>query len=447
MSAGAPSKREPCFLNAAEAAAAIKQGTLTSEALVRSCLARIAARDPSVKAWLHVDPDYALWQAREIDKRPPRHPLHGLPFGVKDIMDTADMPTTQNTPYYQGHRPTKDAACVAIVRALGAVILGKTDTVEYASNGRKAATRNPFNLAHTPGGSSSGSGASVGDFQVPLAFGTQTAGSHIRPASFNGIYGLKPSWGIVSREGVTQFSTTLDTVGWYGRSVDDLSLVASAFQLPGLDADDAVSASSLRIGYCETPFWERAEPASRMAMEAAAKRLALAGATVRPLKLPDPFAGLADAQATVMYGEGKAAFWPQYLIENGNIHPEFVLTATGQRGVTPERLRAAYTLADECRRQFDALFSDVDVVLAPAATGEAPEGLHTVGDWIFNGFWTLLHTPCLGIPATKGPKGLPVGIQLVGPRLSDARLLAIAAALAPIIDIEARDRLNVLQAA
>lgn len=441
------SKPEPCFLTASQAAAAIKSGTLTSEALVRSCLDRIAARDPDVKAWLHVDPDYAIRQAREIDKRPAVHPLHGLPFGVKDIMDTADMPTTQNTAFYQGHRPTLDAACVAIVRKLGSVILGKTDTVEYASNGRKAATRNPFNLAHTPGGSSSGSGAAVGDFQVPLAFGTQTAGSLIRPASFNGIYGLKPSWGLVSREGVTQFSTLLDTVGWYGRSVDDLALVASAFQLPGLDDVGAPSPSTLRVAYCETPYWERAEPASRIAMETAAKRLSEAGVKVQHLSLPEAFAGLADAQATVMYGEGRAAFLPQYLIEKDAMHPEFVLTATGKRGVTPERLRAAYDLADLCRRQFDALCSDFDVVLTPAAAGEAPEGLHTVGDWIFNGFWTLLHVPCLAVPATKGAKGLPVGIELVGPRLSDARLLAIAGTIAPFIDVEGEGRLKSLLAA
>jgi Asp-tRNA(Asn)/Glu-tRNA(Gln) amidotransferase A subunit family amidase len=182
-------------------------------------------------------------------------------------------------------------------------------------------------------------------------------------------------------------------------------------------------------------------------METAAKRLSEAGVKVQRLSLPEVFAGLADAQATVMYGEGRAAFLPQYLIEKDAMHPEFVLTATGRRGVTPERLRTAYDLADTCRRQFDALRSDFDVVLAPAAAGEAPEGLHTVGDWIFNGFWTLLHVPCVAVPATKGAKGLPVGIQLVGPRLSDARLLAIARTLAPLIDVEGEGRLKSLLAA
>src|SRR5258707_3361367 len=221
---------EPCFLTAAAAAKKISEGTLTSETLVRSCIARIEQRDPQIKAWLHVDKAKAIATEREIDKRPPKGLLHGIPFGIKDMIDTEDMPTTYNSPCYWQHRPAKDAVCVAVARHSGSVILGKTDTVEFAAAGRKAATRNPHNLAHTPGGSSSGSGAAVGDCQVPLAFGTQTGGSLIRPASFNGVYGLKPTWGVVSREGAKQYSNTLDTIGWYGRSVADLSLGAKAFQ-------------------------------------------------------------------------------------------------------------------------------------------------------------------------------------------------------------------------
>src|SRR5262245_17712609 len=205
------------------------------------------------------------------------------------------MQATQITPYYQGHRPALDPACVAIVRSLGSVILGKTDTVEYASNGRKAATRNPYNPAHTPGGSSSGSGAAVGDFHVPLAFGTQTAGSHIRPASFNGIYGLKPSWQLVSREGLRMASPTLDTVGWFGRSVDDLILVAGAFRLPVV-GDTTVPAKGLRVGLCRSPVWHRIEPAGRDALELAARRLREAGAIVEELDLPEPFSRLHEAR-------------------------------------------------------------------------------------------------------------------------------------------------------
>ncbi|WP_029003125.1 amidase [Azorhizobium doebereinerae] len=438
---------EPCFLTAAQAAAEIAAGRLTSEALVRSCLARIEARDPAVKAWLHVDPDLAIRQARELDKRPSMGPLHGLPFGVKDIMDTADMPTTYNSPAWQRHRPTRDAACVSIVRHAGAIILGKTDTVEFAFNSRKAASRNPYNLAHTPGGSSSGSGAAVGDYQVPFAFGTQTAGSHIRPASFNGIYAIKPSWGTVSREGVHMISPILDTVGWYGRSVDDLILGARAFQLPGIADLATRDPGGLRIGYCETPYWAKAETGARKAMAAAAERLRRAGAIVEEIVLPAHFADLAEAHTMIMFGEGRVALYDEYLRDSHGMHPELRLTVENGRGVTPRRLVEAYDLSDACRREFDAIASGFDAVLAPAATGEAPKGLHTVGDWIFNGLWTLLHTPCVAIPTVLGDLGLPVGIQLVGPRLSDTGLLAVAHALQPVLDDFADMRASVLSAA
>ena len=257
---------EPCFLTAADAAVQIRKKTLTSETLVRSCLERIAARDAAVRAWVHVDPAYAIAQARELDKRPVAGPLHGLPFGVKDMVDTADMPTTQNSPLYQGQRPTKDAGCVTVVRHSGALILGKTDTVEFAAGGRKALTRNAHNLAHTPGGSSSGSGAAVADSMVPLAFGTQTGGSLIRPAAFNGIYALKPTWGAVTREGAKLLSATCDTVGWYGRSVADLALVAEAFRLRDLSVQKNIAIKGLRVALCQTPYWSKAEPRSGCGM-------------------------------------------------------------------------------------------------------------------------------------------------------------------------------------
>jgi len=431
---------EPCFLTAAAAAGQIRAGTLTSEALVRSCLERIEERDPSVKAWLHVDRDRAIARARDLDKQPSAGPLHGLPIGVKDMIDTADMPTTHNSPIYQGHRPTKDAACVAVARHSGGVILGKTDTVEFASAGRRAATRHPRNFGHTPGGSSSGSGAAVGDFQVPLAFGTQTGGSLIRPASFNGIYGLKPTWGVVSREGAKQYSAMLDTIGWYGRSVADLSLVAEAFQLFGLGQRQAVDIKGLRVAYCETPYWSKAEPEGKSTLKLAAERLAGAGAAVVELTLPPPFDGLFEAQTTIMNGEGRPSFLPDYLGSKHILHTDFIEKVENKLAITGKRMAEAYDLAGACRRDFDAMFEDFDVVLAPAATGEAPEGLQNTGNQIFNALWTLLHVPCLGIPCTTGPKNLPVGIQIIGSRFSDARLLAIGECVAPAIDCEEKRR-------
>jgi len=430
---------QPFQMTAAEAARMIRDREISAEELVRSCLARIAARDADVRAWLYLDPDLAIRRAREADKHQaaglPLGPLHGIPFGVKDVIDTLDMPTTQNSPIYAETRPGKDAACVAVARHSGAIILGKTDTVEFASGGRKAVARNPFNPAHTPGGSSSGSGAAVGDFQVQMAFGTQTGGSHIRPASFNNLYALKPSWALVSREGARMSSATLDTIGWYGRSVADLELGAAAFRLPG--AAPAVALRGLRVGLCQSPVWERIEPAGIAALEAAAKRLQAAGAIVETLALPRAFDGMAAARDVIGAYEGAGSFLPEYL---GALHlmpPDIKARVEARAQFDAEKLRAAYTLADSCRAAFDALFGPkLDVVLTPASCGDAPEGLHTTGDAIFNGIWTLLQVPCVGIPAIRSARGLPVGIQIVGPRFSDTRLLAIAAACAPAIDAE-----------
>ncbi|HYC45660.1 MAG TPA: amidase [Burkholderiales bacterium] len=429
---------EPCFLTAAAAAAQIREKTLTVEQLVRSCLERIEQRDRDVRAWSYIDPAYAIAQARELDKRAPAGPLHGLPFGVKDVIDTADMPTGQNSPSYVNHRPSKDAGCVAVVRQSGALILGKTDTVEFAAGGRKALTRNPHNFAHTPGGSSSGSGAAVADFMVPLAFGTQTGGSQIRPASFNGIYAIKPTWGSVSREGAKLLSAYCDTVGWYGRSVADLALVAEAFRLRDLASQKPVTPRGLRIAICRTPYWNKAEPAAQAALAKAAERLEKAGARVQDLELPSKFNSINEAQRTLMIGEGGVAFLPELLTHGDRLHAEFRDMAENKKGITAKTMVEAYDLAADCARTFDALFGDFDVVVAPAAPGEAPEGLHTTGDWVFNAMFTVMHAPCIAIPCTKGAKGLPVGVQIVGPRYSDARLLAIGAAVAPVIDAEGK---------
>jgi Asp-tRNA(Asn)/Glu-tRNA(Gln) amidotransferase A subunit family amidase len=356
---------------------------------------------------------------------------------VKDVIDTADMPTTFNSPLYQGHRPAKDAGCVAVVRQCGALILGKTDTVEFAANGRKALTRNPHNLAHTPGGSSSGSGAAVGDYMVPLAFGTQTGGSHIRPASFNGIYGLKPTWGAVTREGAKLQSAMSDTVGWFGRSVADLALVAEAFRLRDLASQKSVSTKGLKVAVCKTPYWNKAEAPAQKAIATAAERQQQAGARIEELELPSRFGSLNAAQRTIAFGEGGAAFLPELLVHGEHLHTELRDVAENKRGVTGAMIVEAYDLVADCAKTFEAMLASFDVVVTPSATGEAPEGLHSTGDFIFNGMWTVMHMPCLAIPCIKGPKGLPVGIQIVGPRYSDARLLSIAAAVAPIIDADA----------
>jgi Asp-tRNA(Asn)/Glu-tRNA(Gln) amidotransferase A subunit family amidase len=432
---------EPARMTAAEASALIQAKKLSCEELTRSCLARIRARDPVVKAWLSLDPDHVIRRARELDKLPLKGPLHGIPWGVKDVIDTADYPTTQNSAIYDGLKAGRDAAPVAVVRGSGALILGKTDTVEFASGGRKALTTNPYNPAHTPGGSSSGSGAAVGDFQVPYAFGTQTGGSHIRPASFNGIYGMKPSWNRVSREGVRMASPTLDTIGWYGRSVEDLALVAEAFRI-GRDPVP-VSVKGLRVGVCRSPVWREIEPGGELALATAAKRLADAGAIVEDLDLPDAFDGLDAAHATIVQHEGGVSFLPEYINAGAMLAQDLRDRVENTGQITAELLLGAHALADRCRPMLDALFGpDLDVILTPSSRGQAPVGLHATGEDVFNRMWTLLHAPNIGIPACFTDEGLPVGVTMITGRLTDARLLAIAAACAPVIDreMEARKR-------
>lgn len=429
----------PLGLDAAAAANAIRDGKLTSEALMRACLARIAARDEEVKAWAYLDADMALRAARDRDKARAAGaqlgPLHGIPLGVKDVIDTVDMPTQSNSPIYANYRPSQDAECVRVVRAAGAIILGKTETVEFAAGGRRAATRNPHNAAHTPGGSSSGSAAAVADGQVPLAFGTQTAGSLIRPASYNGIYALKPTFGAVAWPGARQYAPSLDTIGWYGSSVGDLALVASAFRLRSLADAPTLAAPRIKVGLCRSPNWHLASESSRAALSLAADRLSAADVRVVELTLPGTFDNLPAAQDTIMHAEGMAHFLGEYVEHGHLLHQDFRDRVENARNISAADYVAALDVAAEGRRLFDALFgADLDVVISPAAIGEAPLGNDAAGAWAMNIIWTLLHAPCIAVPVTAGPSGLPVGVQLIGPRFGDPKLLAVAAALAPILD-------------
>lgn len=429
----------PLGLDAASAAGAIREGNLSSEALVRACLERVTAREADVKAWAYLNPDMALRTARERDiarnSGKIYGPLHGIPIGVKDIVDTADMPTTSNSPIYAKYRPSMDAECVRVVRAAGAIIMGKTETVEFAAGGRRAATRNPHNIEHTPGGSSSGSAAAVADGHVPLAFGTQTAGSLIRPASYNGVYALKPTHGAVAWPGTRQYAPTLDTLGWYGRSVADLSLMAQAFRLRGLAGTPDISPRVLKIGICRSPTWDRTEESSRAALALASERLAAADMRVVSYDLPPLFDQLPAAQDTIMQAEGLAHFLGEYVEHGHLLHQDFRDRVDNARNISAADYVAALDVAAEGRRAFDALFgSELDAIVTPSAIGEAPFGTDPAGAWAMNIVWTLLHAPCIAVPVTTGAAGLPIGVQLVGPRFSEPKLLAIAAALAPVLD-------------
>jgi Asp-tRNA(Asn)/Glu-tRNA(Gln) amidotransferase A subunit family amidase len=416
-------------LSASEAAARIREGKLTSEALVRSCLERIDARESQVKAWVHLDRDYALAQARECDKSTSGGPLHGIPFAAKDIMDTADLPTEYGSPIYKGNRPTADAACVALSRAAGGVLLGKTVTTEFASRVPLGNTTNPHNPQHTPGGSSSGSAAAVGDSMVPLAFGTQTVGSVIRPAAFCGCVGYKPSYGEVSTQGVKQNTASFDTVGLFARAIEDLALFRAA--LTGFAAEPLadIPVNQLKIGFCRTIFWDRAEAYTKTLLEEAASALARAGAKVTDFDLGEPFKNFeAIGRRINDYEFCRALAWERQ--HHWNLLSEFQRDKlNGWLNVSSEQYREAEAVLGRCRAQLADAMKEIDILLTPSAPGEAPAGLTSTGDTSFNILSTWTYTPCVTLPVFAGPSGLPVGIQLIGHRNQDHRLLEGAQAV------------------
>ncbi|WP_394760436.1 amidase [Phenylobacterium sp.] len=422
----------PQPLTATQALARLDRGDLSAEALSQACLDRASSREPQVKAWSHLDPDLVRAQARAVDAEGRTGPLSGVPIGIKDVILTRDMPTQHNSPLYLGSHPQIDAACVSLLRTAGAVIFGKTDTVEFAATGRKALTRNPHDLLRTPGGSSSGSAAAVADGHVPLALGTQTGGSIIRPASYCGVYGFKPTWGLVSREGVKPFAPSLDTVGWFARSAEDIALLFDVFDPhPPPRLAPTFDMAGARIGLCRSPAWTQAEASVQAMIAGVTERLAAAGAFVEDLNLPPLFDDLLQTHLVVMRMEARAAFLAEYRRHGDDLHPELRGYVRACDGLTADDLRAAYDAAAAARVVFDDLAETYDAILTPSAVGVAPLGLEQTGSFAFNGLWTLLHVPALNVPAGSDANGLPLGITLTGPRFSDRRILAAAAVLGP----------------
>lgn len=424
-------------LTASEAAARLASGEIQSEVLVSACLDRIKLREPEVRAWAHVDSAAALRAAREADKlrlakARPLGPLHGVPVGIKDVIATADMPTEYNSEIYAGHHTHADASVVTLLRAAGAIILGKTETVEFAAwGGRVAATANPHDLSRTPGGSSSGSAAAVADFMVPLALGTQTGGSLVRPASYCGVAVIKPTFGTLSMEGVKRYAPTLDTLGWYARSVEDLQILARVFGIGDEPEPKMPAPNSLRIGICRTPYWESSLPETRAALAEAGSRLSDAGATVTELELGPDFSDLNEHRQTVMWAEGRISFLQLECVAPHKISPGI---RKSMEPIGRKRLCTALDYAARLRPVFDALAGKYDAILAPSAPGEAPAGLASTGDAIFNGLWTILHVPCINLSGLTGTHGLPVGVQLVGQRYGDAKLLAVARTISALLE-------------
>jgi Asp-tRNA(Asn)/Glu-tRNA(Gln) amidotransferase A subunit family amidase len=412
-------------LGAAEIAAKIAAGEITCEAVTRDCIERIAAREPTVKAWVNFDPELALAQAHALDREPRRGPLHGVPIGIKDIIETFDMPTELGSPIYRGYRSTADAACVALLRRAGAVILGKTATCELAGMA-PAATTNPHNAAHTPGGSSSGSAAAVADFMVPAALGTQTGGSVLRPSSFCGVFGYKPTYNTFNKAGMKPAAESIDTIGWIARSIEDLALLTAILRMDEPAPPRGVDAAP-RIGICRTELWDSAQAETKHAVENAATALSKAGAVVRDVDLPAEFAGLPGlARRTINHFERAACMAFEWDNHRAALSPQ--MQRYIESGLKTRRADYvdAWRRVEQGRALLPDIFKGIDVLLAPCVPGEAPKGLGSTGDPSVQAMWTALHTPTMTLPTHRGPNNLPVGIQLVAQRYDDDRLFACA---------------------
>jgi Asp-tRNA(Asn)/Glu-tRNA(Gln) amidotransferase A subunit family amidase len=412
-------------LTATEIVEAITAGKATCEAMARACLERIAAREPEVHAWQYLNPEQVIAQARALDKSGKRGPLIGVPFGLKDIIDTCDMPTEYGSPIYKSHQPKNDAACAALSRKAGGVLMGKTVTTEFA-NQYPGKTRNPFDPARTPGGSSSGSAAAVGDYHVPLAIGTQTTGSTIRPASFCGAFGYRPTYGDLRCTGVKEAAGSLDTLGLIARSIEDIALYRDV--LLGIEPQPLPAESGApRIGFCRTHVWSVLEPYTQQLFEDAARKLAKAGAKVTEVDLPAEFERIEDAHRWISGFEFACNF--TWEIENHwEAISERLRNGRIKDGLTCgfERYLEARNFAEKCRAIFPDAFGHCDVLLAAAATGEAPIGPSSTGNVSPSAIWTVVYAPSVTIPVFKGPNGLPVGAQLVARRNDDRKLFAAA---------------------
>lgn len=403
----------------------LADGSLTSESLVAACLERIDRRAGATKAWAYLDPDAALEQARLRDTQERRSPIHGVPVGIKDVFDTARMPTAYGAAPFEGHRPALDAAVVGMLRQAGAVILGKTKTTEFATFYPSDAA-NPVNPAHTPGGSSSGSAAAVADGQVPAALGTQTMGSVIRPAAYCGAVGYKPSFGSLSRAGLALLSETNDTIGLFTRAVADLPMMMAA--MLGLEPESclAEAAGAPGIGLFRGPDADLALPEASEALAVAERAFSSAGAAIREIDCPPVLMRALPAHMTITLFELARSLAAVLHDHADGLSDKLKEMIADGAAISLAQYHEALDVAGRAREAVAHIFGEVDILLTYAAPGEAPEGLGNTGDPIFNRLWSLLGGPCVTLPVMKGPKGLPVGVQLVGPVRQDPVTLAHA---------------------
>jgi Asp-tRNA(Asn)/Glu-tRNA(Gln) amidotransferase A subunit family amidase len=429
------------WLGAAEAAGMIRDGVISSVQLVEACLARVRDVDGQVQAWAFLDPEHALAQARAADEHrlsgQPIGPLHGVPVGLKDIIDTADMPTENGSVLHAGRTPSRDAAVVSLLRGAGAVIMGKTVTTEFATR-TPGKTRNPHHPAHTPGGSSSGSAATVAAGMVPLALGSQTTGSTIRPASYCGVYGFKPTHGLVPRHGMFQLSRTLDHVGLFARSLEDVALLLE--QLAAHDERDPDSRPRARVPYravvaqeppltpmfafLKTSLWDRVDGDAREAFEELVDNL---GGRIEEIELVVATDEVLEWQRAIGGAEMAISLRREWDKGRDKLSPALRSRIEQGRAVRAVDYLGACASIPELNGSLIELFEQrYDAILTPSAFGTAPAGLESTGDPAFCALWTLCGMPALNVPLMQGANGLPLGVQLVGARHRDAQLLRTA---------------------
>ena len=408
----------PNFLDALSALKAIEDGSLSIETLVRACFERIAERDPDLHAFAAIEPEAVLAIARAASTMPIRGRLHGLPFAAKDVLDTADFVTSYGSSIYTDHRPRADAACVATAKEAGAILVGKTATCEFATL-TPCATRNPHDLDRTPGGSSSGSAAAVADYMVPVAFGTQTSASTVRPAAYCGVVGYKPSFGLINTAGLKHVSPSLDTISVFTRCIADACYFVHGTTI------DAMSRLP-RIALCLSSQWDGARPETVAALDHFIETLNDAGAQIRTLKLPSELEDAVSLQGRLSAYEARRSLAHERANHYDSLSPRLRARVESEKEMSTDEYQRIVREINLIRQRAASLFQDADVLLYPAADGEAEVG-HETGSPRFGALWTMLHLPTLSLPIGHGPAGMPLGAQLIGPAADDRRLLAVAA--------------------
>ncbi|KAI1132003.1 amidase signature enzyme [Nemania abortiva] len=426
-------------LTAVQTLSLLKNDNVTVEDYARSLLDRIHERDNTVKAWAYLaDRSLVLNQARALDQVPrdQRGPLHGLAIGVKDTMNTKDMPTQFGSPIYQGHQSGFDSSAVAVLRAAGALIFGKTTTTEFTVTNSGPGTTNPHDPNRTPGGSSCGSAAVVADMQVPLSLGAQTGGSIIRPASFSGVFAMKPTHNAISTEGQKTFAPTFDTFGFFARSIEDLQVLAEVFALEDDEPPEEVPIEQVSVALIKTPFWASAGPGTVTAMNEATTILKSCGVRVEEVSFSPEVSDvetLKRIQTVITAGEAQAAFLREYRVGKTSLAPEICRMVENASNYTKKERVQAYDTYANMRRIVDNIAEKYSVILTPSAIDEAPLGLGDMGSATFNTLWTGFHMPVINIPAFRGSHDMPVGVSLVAPRYRDQHLLKISQILGEVM--------------